>query len=104
MTQRMEASERVTLCIPLVASGAGQRRLVPGCSSAPPQALGGQSSQQGWASGQPADGRPSLLTCTCPSPTADKYCPLLIKEGGMPLLRDVIKMATARQETKEMAR
>lgn len=34
----------------------------------------------------------------------DKYCPLLIKEGGMPLLRDVIKMATARQETKEMAR
>ncbi|XP_052038014.1 protein zer-1 homolog isoform X3 [Apodemus sylvaticus] len=34
----------------------------------------------------------------------DKYCPLLIKEGGMPLLRDLIKMATARQETKEMAR
>uniref|UniRef100_G3TAE1 Protein zer-1 homolog n=1 Tax=Loxodonta africana TaxID=9785 RepID=G3TAE1_LOXAF len=34
----------------------------------------------------------------------DKYCPLLIKEGGMPLLRDMIKMATARQETKEMAR
>uniref|UniRef100_A0A2I3HGL6 Protein zer-1 homolog n=1 Tax=Nomascus leucogenys TaxID=61853 RepID=A0A2I3HGL6_NOMLE len=34
----------------------------------------------------------------------DKYCPLLIKEGGMPLLRDIIKMATARQETKEMAR
>ncbi|TKC35398.1 hypothetical protein EI555_005815, partial [Monodon monoceros] len=33
----------------------------------------------------------------------DKYCPLLIKEGGMPLLRDMIKMATARQETKEMA-
>lgn len=27
--------------------------------------------------------------------TADKYCPLLIKEGGMPLLRDMIKMATA---------
>uniref|UniRef100_A0A2K6B4I7 Protein zer-1 homolog n=1 Tax=Macaca nemestrina TaxID=9545 RepID=A0A2K6B4I7_MACNE len=34
----------------------------------------------------------------------DKYCPLLIKEGGLPLLRDIIKMATARQETKEMAR
>ncbi|KAF5928206.1 hypothetical protein HPG69_016579 [Diceros bicornis minor] len=34
----------------------------------------------------------------------DKYCPLLIKEGGMPLLRDMIKMSTARQETKEMAR
>ncbi|XP_045429573.1 protein zer-1 homolog isoform X3 [Pipistrellus kuhlii] len=34
----------------------------------------------------------------------DKYCPLLIKEGGMPLLKDMIKMATARQETKEMAR
>ncbi|XP_007475163.1 protein zer-1 homolog isoform X3 [Monodelphis domestica] len=34
----------------------------------------------------------------------DKYCPLLIKEGGMPLLRDMIKMASARQETKEMAR
>uniref|UniRef100_A0A8C9PK00 Protein zer-1 homolog n=1 Tax=Spermophilus dauricus TaxID=99837 RepID=A0A8C9PK00_SPEDA len=34
----------------------------------------------------------------------DKYCPLLVREGGMPLLRDVIKMATARQETKEMAR
>ncbi|XP_058549851.1 protein zer-1 homolog isoform X1 [Neofelis nebulosa] len=34
----------------------------------------------------------------------DKYCPLLIKEGGLPLLKDMIKMATARQETKEMAR
>ncbi|XP_065274770.1 protein zer-1 homolog [Emys orbicularis] len=34
----------------------------------------------------------------------DKYCPLLIKEGGMPLLKEVIKMASARQETKEMAR
>uniref|UniRef100_A0A8C8RT51 Protein zer-1 homolog n=1 Tax=Pelusios castaneus TaxID=367368 RepID=A0A8C8RT51_9SAUR len=34
----------------------------------------------------------------------DKYCPLLIKEGGMPLLKDVIKMASARQETTEMAR
>lgn len=39
-----------------------------------------------------------------PLPAADKYCPLLIKEGGLPLLRDMIKMATARQETKEMAR
>ena len=37
-------------------------------------------------------------------PAADKYCPLLIKEGGLPLLKDMIKMATARQETKEMAR
>lgn len=35
---------------------------------------------------------------------ADKYCPLLIKEGGIPLLKDMIKMASARQETKEMAR
>ncbi|KFQ92930.1 Protein zer-1, partial [Nipponia nippon] len=34
----------------------------------------------------------------------DKYCPLLIKEGGIPLLKDMIKMASARQETKEMAR
>lgn len=34
---------------------------------------------------------------------ADKYCPLLIKEGGIPLLKDMIKMASARQETKEMA-
>ncbi|MEJ1271740.1 zyg-11 related cell cycle regulator [Cricetulus griseus] len=34
----------------------------------------------------------------------DKYCPLLIKEGGLPLLKDLVKMATARQETKEMAR
>uniref|UniRef100_A0A803Y588 Protein zer-1 homolog n=1 Tax=Meleagris gallopavo TaxID=9103 RepID=A0A803Y588_MELGA len=33
----------------------------------------------------------------------DKYCPLLIKEGGIPLLKDMIKMASARQETKEMA-
>lgn len=37
-------------------------------------------------------------------PAADKYCPLLIKEGGIPLLKDMIKMASARQETKEMAR
>ena len=44
-----------------------------------------------------------MLSALTP-PTADKYCPLLIKEGGMPLLRDMIKMATARQETKEMAR
>uniref|UniRef100_A0A7M4FS40 Protein zer-1 homolog n=1 Tax=Crocodylus porosus TaxID=8502 RepID=A0A7M4FS40_CROPO len=35
---------------------------------------------------------------------SDKYCPLLIKEGGIPLLKDMIKMASARQETKEMAR
>lgn len=40
----------------------------------------------------------------CSYLVADKYCPLLIKEGGMPLLRDLIKMGTARQETKEMAR
>lgn len=40
----------------------------------------------------------------CSYLVADKYCPLLIKEGGMPLLRDLIKMVTARQETKEMAR
>ena len=45
-----------------------------------------------------------VLSALTPPPTADKYCPLLIKEGGMPLLRDMIKMATARQETKEMAR
>lgn len=45
-----------------------------------------------------------LITCCLPLPAADKYCPLLIKEGGLPLLRDMIKMATARQETKEMAR
>lgn len=35
---------------------------------------------------------------------ADKYCPLLIKEGGLPLLLDVLKMTTTRQETKDMAR
>ncbi|XP_078502719.1 protein zer-1 homolog [Lissotriton helveticus] len=34
----------------------------------------------------------------------DKYCPLLIKEGGMPLLRELVGMVTAREETKEMAR
>ncbi|XP_069604144.1 protein zer-1 homolog [Ranitomeya imitator] len=34
----------------------------------------------------------------------DKYCPLLIKEGGLPLLLDVLKMTTTRQETKAMAR
>lgn len=34
----------------------------------------------------------------------DKYCPLMIKEGGMPLLRELVGMATAREETKEMAR
>lgn len=51
---------------------------------------------------RPVEGHPSSATCSCF--VADKYCPLLIKEGGMPLLRDLIKMATARQETKEMAR
>ncbi|XP_028570805.1 protein zer-1 homolog isoform X1 [Podarcis muralis] len=34
----------------------------------------------------------------------DKYCPLLIKEGGLLLLSDMIKMASARPETKEMGR
>nr|XP_060613514.1 protein zer-1 homolog [Anolis sagrei ordinatus] len=34
----------------------------------------------------------------------DKYCPLLIKEGGLLLLRDMIKMASSRPETKEMGR
>lgn len=48
------------------------------------------------------EGHPSSAPCSYL--VADKYCPLLIKEGGMPLLRDLIKMATARQETKEMAR
>ncbi|XP_030063763.1 protein zer-1 homolog isoform X1 [Microcaecilia unicolor] len=33
----------------------------------------------------------------------DKYCPLLIREGGMPLLKDMINMPSTRQETKEMA-
>lgn len=56
-----------------------------------------------WARGQGKTSPDPLLSAPV-SPTADKYCPLLIKEGGMPLLRDMIKMATARQETKEMAR
>ncbi|KAJ6654622.1 hypothetical protein lerEdw1_006775 [Lerista edwardsae] len=34
----------------------------------------------------------------------DKYCPLLMKEGGIILLRDMINMASARSETKEMGR
>ncbi|XP_068104613.1 protein zer-1 homolog [Hyperolius riggenbachi] len=34
----------------------------------------------------------------------DKYCPLLIKEGGLPLLVEVVNMPTTRQETKDMAR
>ncbi|KAM6431524.1 protein zer-1 homolog [Python bivittatus] len=34
----------------------------------------------------------------------DKYCPLLIKEGGLLLLQDMIQMASARPETKEMGR
>ncbi|XP_072840686.1 protein zer-1 homolog [Pogona vitticeps] len=34
----------------------------------------------------------------------DKYCPLLFKEGGLVLLADMINMATARPETKEMGR
>ncbi|KAM8933767.1 protein zer-1 homolog [Pelodytes ibericus] len=34
----------------------------------------------------------------------DKYCPLLIKEGGLPLLIDVVNMPSTHQETKEMAR
>ncbi|KAM4665072.1 protein zer-1 homolog isoform 1-T3 [Discoglossus pictus] len=34
----------------------------------------------------------------------DKYCPLLIKEGGLPLLIDVVSMPSSHQETKDMAR
>ncbi|MEE6513991.1 hypothetical protein FKM82_021911 [Ascaphus truei] len=34
----------------------------------------------------------------------DKYCPLLIKEGGLPLLIDVVSMPSSHEETKEMAR
>ncbi|XP_053329038.1 protein zer-1 homolog [Spea bombifrons] len=34
----------------------------------------------------------------------DKYCPLLIKEGGLPLLIDVVNMPSTHQETKDMAR
>lgn len=62
----------------------------------------------------PAASYPSChpLYCSCEGSrtyfilfsAADKYCPLLIKEGGIPLLKDMIKMASARQETKEMAR
>ncbi|XP_026568052.1 protein zer-1 homolog isoform X2 [Pseudonaja textilis] len=33
-----------------------------------------------------------------------KYCPLLIKEGGLQLLQDMIQMASARPETQEMGR
>ncbi|XP_070614569.1 protein zer-1 homolog isoform X2 [Erythrolamprus reginae] len=33
-----------------------------------------------------------------------KYCPLLIKEGGLQLLQDMIRMASARPETQEMGR
>ncbi|XP_013921455.1 PREDICTED: protein zer-1 homolog [Thamnophis sirtalis] len=34
----------------------------------------------------------------------DKYCPLLIKEGGLQLLQDMVQMASARPETQEMGR
>ncbi|XP_043914059.1 protein zer-1 homolog [Protopterus annectens] len=34
----------------------------------------------------------------------DKYCPLLIKEGGIALLEKVLQMESSRLETKEMAR
>lgn len=34
----------------------------------------------------------------------DKYCPLLIKEGGIALLEKVLQMDSSRPETKEMAR
>ncbi|XP_070811849.1 protein zer-1 homolog [Pituophis catenifer annectens] len=34
----------------------------------------------------------------------DKYCPLLIKEGGLQLLQDMIQMASARPETQAMGR
>ncbi|MBN3297604.1 ZER1 protein, partial [Amia calva] len=33
-----------------------------------------------------------------------KYCPLLIKEGGIALLQKVLELDTAREETKDMAR
>lgn len=59
--------------------------------------------EAGWVSGAQTRRKPPILSSLL-CPTADKYCPLLIKEGGMPLLRELIKMATARQETKEMAR
>uniref|UniRef100_A0A8C9VSP3 Protein zer-1 homolog n=1 Tax=Scleropages formosus TaxID=113540 RepID=A0A8C9VSP3_SCLFO len=34
----------------------------------------------------------------------DKYCPLLIREGGMALLQGVLEMDTSQAETKDMAR
>uniref|UniRef100_A0AAY4CRP1 Protein zer-1 homolog n=1 Tax=Denticeps clupeoides TaxID=299321 RepID=A0AAY4CRP1_9TELE len=34
----------------------------------------------------------------------NKYCPLLIKEGGMALLDKVLELETSQQETKDMAR
>ncbi|XP_051960878.1 protein zer-1 homolog [Xyrauchen texanus] len=34
----------------------------------------------------------------------DKYCPLLIKEGGIALLQKVLELESSHQETKDMAR
>lgn len=35
---------------------------------------------------------------------ASKYCPLLIKEGGISLLEKVLKLDSSQPETKDMAR
>ncbi|XP_064420442.1 protein zer-1 homolog [Latimeria chalumnae] len=42
--------------------------------------------------------------CNLISVYPDKYCPLLIKEGGITLLNEVMQMDSAQPETKEMAR
>lgn len=35
---------------------------------------------------------------------ASKYCPLLIKEGGISLLEKVLELDSSQPETKDMAR
>lgn len=35
---------------------------------------------------------------------ASKYCPLLIKEGGISLLEKVLELSSSQPETKDMAR
>lgn len=44
-----------------------------------------------------------VLLCSSPA-SASKYCPLLIKEGGIALLEKVLELDTSKGETKDMAR
>lgn len=46
----------------------------------------------------------SKLSSSFSPSAANKYCPLLIKEGGIRLLEKVLELESSQPETKDMAR